>query len=263
MFEHYLHQHAPDRRRRLRLTVAAHLAALATAGALGFTWLTGKLQIAQVNPPNASFVLVQMALDTPLPPPPLPPAPARAEPEDRSEPEPPDEPPEDIFEILELSPPPKPRAGPVGNGPPTATGTAAIGVPGVGVGVPGINRLMPGGFGPPGVATARPAKPDARAPVPLAAVRAQAIYAPNPDQARLAATRAGMFDKRPGVNETSFCVDATGRTTQIRTVTPFPGDPAVDEVIRSTIKTWRFRPFMVEGKAIKTCTAQQFRITFR
>ena len=34
MFEHYLDQHVPDRRRRLRLTVAAHLAALTTAEAM-------------------------------------------------------------------------------------------------------------------------------------------------------------------------------------------------------------------------------------
>jgi len=260
MFEHYLVQQVPDRRRRLRMLVAVHLAALTTAGGMGFTWLMGKLQIAQVAPPNANFVLVQMTLDSPLPPPPLPPAPARTEPEDKApeEPEPDDEPPEDVTELL---PPPKPRPGPVGNGAPTATGAAPIGVPGAGIGIPGVTRV-PLNF-PTGVATARQPKPEQRAPVPLAVVRAQSVYTPNPDQDRLAATRAGMFDKRPGENETAFCVDAGGRTTEVRTVKAFPGDPAVDEVIRSTIKTWRFRPFMVEGKAIKTCTSQVFRITFK
>ncbi|MDC0670236.1 energy transducer TonB [Nannocystis radixulma] len=261
MFEHYLDQHAPDRRRRLRMLVAAHLAAAATTGAIGFTWLMGKLHIAQVAPPTANFVMVQMSLDTPLPPPPLPPAPARTEPEDRQEPEEPkpdDEPPEDVTELL---PPPKPRPGPVGNGAPTATGKAPIGVPGVGIGIPGVNHV-PLNFNT-GIATARPPKQEQRAPVPLSVVRAQSVYTPNPDQDRLAATRAGMFDKRPGENETSFCVDATGRTTEVRTVKAFPGDPGVDEVIRSTIKTWRFRPFMVEGKAVKTCTSQVFRITFK
>ncbi|WP_434421394.1 hypothetical protein [Nannocystis pusilla] len=200
MFEHYLDQHAPDRRRRLRLLVAAHLAALSTVGALGFTWLMGKLQIAQVAPPNASFVLVQMSLDTPLPPPPLPPAPARTEPEDKvvpEEPKPDDEPPEDFTELL---PPPKPRPGPVGNGAPTATGTAPIGVPGVSTGIPGVTGLPPG-FNAPTLAAPRQPKSEQRAPVPLAVVRAQGVYTPNPDQARLAATRAGMFDKRPGENE--------------------------------------------------------------
>lgn len=261
MFEHYLHQHAPDRRRRLALALAAHLAALTTAGAIGFTWLMGKLQIAQVAPPTTSFVLVQMALDTPLPPPPLPPAPARAEPEDRPEPE---EPPEDVMpeDVTELVPPPKPRAGPVGSGPPTATGKSPFGVPGARVGVPGVN-LLPGGFGPPTIATAKPKQPRQRPLVALSTVQARAVYTPSPDQGRLAATRAGMFDKRPGENETAFCVDASGHTAEIRTVRAFPGDPGVDAVIRETIKTWRFRPFMVEGKAIKTCTTQVFRITFR
>lgn len=260
MFEHYLDQHVPDRRRRLRLTVAAHLAALTTAGAIGFVWLMGKMQIAQVAPPTNNFVLVQMALDTPLPPPPMPPAPARAEPQERAPEEPPDDaPPEDITEVL---PPPRPRPGPVGNGPPDSAGTGPIGIPGLRPGVPGVPGIT--GFAPPGtgIATARP-KPAERAPVPFSVVRAQGIYTPNPDQDRLAATRAGMFDKRPGENETSFCVDAEGRTTEIRTVRRFPNDPAVDEIIRATIKTWRFRPFMVEGKAIKTCTAQVFRISFK
>lgn len=262
MFEHYLQHHQPDRGRRLRITIAAHLAALATAGGLGFTWLMSKLQIAQVTPPTANFVLVQMSLDDPPPPPPPPPAPARAEPEtQRDVPEEPDDetPPLDIIEDLK---PPKPRPGPVGNGPPNSTGTAPLGVPGVGVGIPGVNRFPPG-FTAPKLATSQPKKTEERAPAPLSAVRAQAIYTPDPGQDRLAATRAGMFDKRPGENETGFCVDATGRTTEVKTLKQFPGDPGVDEVIRATIKTWRFKPFMVEGKAIKTCTSQVFRISFK
>lgn len=261
MFEHYLSHHRPDRGRRLRMVIAAHLAGIATFSGLGFTWLMGKLQIAQVAPPSANYVLVQMSLDAPLPPPP-PPAPMRAEPEQKVEPEEPDDdsPPTDVTEVI---PPPKPRPGPVGNGPPTATGTAPIGVPGVGVGIPGVNRV-------PGIFTtlkqpplAQPPKQEARPPVPLSVVRSQGIYTPDPDRNRLAATRAGMFDRRPGENETAFCVDAAGRTTDVRTVKAFPGDPQVDEVIRATVKTWRFRPFMVEGKAIKTCTSQVFRISFK
>ncbi len=262
MFEHYLKQHEPDRKRRLRITIAAHLAALATASGLGFTWLMGKLQIAQVAPPTATFVLVQMSLDDPPPPPPPPPAPMRAEPEvERQEPE---EPQDEIVpvDIIEPLKPPKPRPGPVGNGPPTSTGTAPIGVPGVGVGVPGANRLPPG-WTSTKLHTPEKKKTDERAPAPLSVVRSQAIYTPDPSRDRLAATRAGMFDKRPGENETGFCVDAAGRTTEVKTLRPFPGDPGVDEVIRATIKIWRFKPFMIEGKAMKTCTSQVFRISFK
>jgi protein TonB len=261
MFEHYLSHHRPDRGRRLRMVIAAHLAGIATFSGLGFTWLMGKLQIAQVAPPSSTFVLVQMSLDTPLPPP-IPPAPKLAEPQEKVEPEEPDDEvqPEDVSETL--PPPPKPKAGPVGNGPPTATGTAPFGVPGVGVGIPGVNRIP--GFIPIGTSLiVKPQKQESRPPVPLSVVRSQAIYSPDPDRNKLAATRAGMFDKRPGENETAFCVDAAGRTTDVRTVKAFPSDPQVDEVIRATIKTWRFRPFMVEGKAMKTCTSQVFRISFK
>lgn len=261
MFEHYLQQHEPDRKRRLRVTIAAHLAALATASGLGFTWLMGKLQIAQVAPPTASFVLVQMSMDTPPPPPPPPPAPARAEPE--TERQVPDEPQTDLVpvDIIEPLKPPKPRPGPVGNGPPTSTGTAPFGVPGIGIGVPGVNRALPN----PGtsVIPRQQDKPSDRVPAALSIVRSQAIYTPDPSRDRLAATRAGMFDKRPGENETGFCVDIDGRTTDVKTIKPFPNDPAVDEVIRTTIKSWRFKPFKIEGRARKTCTSQVFRISFK
>lgn len=259
MFEHYLHQHAPDPRRRLRLLVAAHIAAIGTVSALGFIWLMGKMQIAQVAPPTANFVLVQMSLDNPPPPPPPPAAPPRSEPQDRPEPEEPDTlQPEDVSEVL---PPPRAKAGPVGNGLPTSKGTSPIGVPGLSPGVPGVN--IPPGFTTARIATSQPPRQEQRAPVPLSVVRSQAVYTPNPEQARLAATRAGMFNKMPGENETGFCVDADGRTTEVRTIKAFPGDPAVDEVIRSTVKTWRFKPFLLQGKAVRTCTSQVFRISFK
>lgn len=266
MFEHYLHHNAPDTRRRLRLAIAVNIAAFGTAGALAFTWLMGKLQIAQVTPPSSQFTLVQMSLDVP-PPPAAPPAapPARQEPETRADtPEEPDAPPEDFDEVL---PPPRPRAAKV---PSSATAPASSGaspfpgVPGVGIGPPGVSRLPPG-IGAPGLPIARkdPEPARERQPVPFSAVKAQAIYTPDPSQSKLLATRTGMFNQVSGENETSFCIDAAGRTTEVRTVKPFPGDPGVDAVCRETVKTWRFKPFLVEGKAVKTCAVQVFRITFQ
>ena len=242
------------------MTIAAHLAALATAGGLSFTWLMGKLQIAQVAPPTASYVLVQMSLDAPLPPPPPPAPPPGGTPQEDRQDDPEDKDPPPLTYIEEVKPPPKRQVEKPGTGSKDSTGDNPFGVPGVGPGIPGVNRIA--GLQPVKLVTA-PQRTEQRAPVPLSAVRAQAIYTPDPSQDRLAATRAGMFDKRSGDNVTAFCVDATGRTTEIRTVKPFPGDPGVDEVIRATIKTWRFKPFMVEGKAIKTCTSQEFRITFK
>jgi periplasmic protein TonB len=261
MFEHYLRYQAPDTRRRWRVALAINVAGFATTGLVGFMWLMDKLMIAQVAPPTASFVMVQMAMET-FPPPPAPPAApsVRAPEEDRPEPEE-DEltPPETFAEEL-----PTPKARPskvIGNGPPTSTGTSPFGSPPGIPGIPGggIPGLPPGT----GIATRSPPKPESRAPVPINTVRAQAIYAPHPDQGRLGATRAATFDRRPGENETAFCVDEVGRTVDVRTVKKFPGDPKVDEICRDTIKTWRFKPFKVDGKPTRTCSVQVFNITFK
>ena len=72
-----------------------------------------------------------------------------------------------------------------------------------------------------------------------------------------------VFDKRPGANETAFCVDPQGRTVDVRTVKQFPGDPKIDEICRDTVKTWRFKPFLVAGKPTRTCSVQVFNLTFK
>ncbi|NJK32685.1 MAG: hypothetical protein HC927_09900, partial [Deltaproteobacteria bacterium] len=102
----------------------------------------------------------------------------------------------------------------------------------------------------------------ASAKKPLSTVMAQATYAPDPDQKLLQATKAARFDKRGGTNTTSFCVDASGKTVDVKTVKKFPNDPQVDKIIADTIKKWRFKPFEVGGKAVKTCSERTFKITF-
>ncbi len=261
MFEHYLQHQAPDTTRRWRVALAINVAGFATAGLIGFTWLMDKMMIAQVAPPTASFVMVQMQMES-FPPPPAPPAaPAiKAEPDVKPEPE------EDRLvspdTVAEDLPTPKARpARVVGNGLPHSTGTAVFGGP---PGVPGLPGGFPGLPTGPGVAQRQPEKPtEARAPVPISAVFAQALFAPHPDQNKLGATRAAMFDRRAGVNETAFCVDARGVTTDVRTVKQFPGDPKVDEICRDTIKTWRFKPFMVDGRPTRTCSVQVFNFSFK
>jgi len=261
MFEHYLHHQTPDTRRRWKLALALNVAGFATAGLVGFTWLMDKMMIAQVAPPTAHFVMVQMAMETLPPPPPAPPAAPAVKAEDDLKPEPDEDPmipPETFTETL-----PTPRARPariVGTGLPTSTGTSPIGGP-AGLGIPGGIPGMPPITG---IAVRQPSKPqETRTPLPIATVRAQAIYAPPPDQGQLGATRAATFDRRPGENETAFCVDPTGRTVDVRTVKKFPNDPKVDEICRDTIKTWRFKPFLVDGKPTRTCSIQVFNISFK
>jgi len=102
----------------------------------------------------------------------------------------------------------------------------------------------------------------AAAPKPFAVVVANAIYRPEPDKSALAGTKAAMFDKRPGTNETSFCVDTDGKTVDVKTKKKFPNDPKVDEICRDTVKKWRFRPFVVGGKPVKTCSVAEFNLKF-
>lgn len=263
MFEHYLQHQVPDSRRRWRVALALNIAGFATAGLIGFTWLMDKMMIAQVAPPTAHFVMVQMAMESLAPPPPPPAAPA-LKPEPEHDPvvdEDPLTPPDTFVEPLPAA---RPRVARVlGTGAPDSKGTLPFGGP---PGLTGLIGSIPGGLPrDPGVATRpdpRPGPPT-RAPLPIATVRAQAIYAPAPDQSKLGATKAAMFDRRAGENETSFCVDADGRTTDVRTTKKFPNDPRVDEICRDTIKTWRFKPFLVDGKPTRTCSVQVFNITFQ
>ena len=97
---------------------------------------------------------------------------------------------------------------------------------------------------------------------PFSVVVGNAIYKPDPDKNALSATKASMFDKRPGSNETSFCVDVDGKTVDVKTKKKFPNDPKVDEICRDTIKKWRFKPFIVGGKPVKTCSVAEFNFKF-
>lgn len=260
MFEHYLQHQVPDSRRRWRVALAVNVAGFATAGLLSFTWLMDKMMIAQVAPPTAHFVMVQMAMES-LPPPPPPPAAPAVKPEPDVEPVVDDDPltpPDTFVETL----PSRPRIAKItGNGAPDSKGTLPFGNT---LGIPGIIGSPPGLPPGTGIATRHEATPaPTRAPLPIATVRAQGIYTPAPDQNKLGATKAGMFDRRPGENETAFCVDPDGRTTDVRTTKKFPGDAKVDEICRDTIKTWRFKPFLVDGRPTRTCSVQVFSISFQ
>ncbi|EDM74673.1 hypothetical protein PPSIR1_11826, partial [Plesiocystis pacifica SIR-1] len=57
--------------------------------------------------------------------------------------------------------------------------------------------------------------------------------------------------------------DTKGKVVDVKTKTKFPGDPQVDKIIRDTIKKWRFKPFVVGGKPVKTCTERTFKIKFK
>jgi len=95
---------------------------------------------------------------------------------------------------------------------------------------------------------------------PLRAVMEDAIYSPDPPQRELAATDTAARGK-PVKVELGFCVDRHGRATDIE-VSEKSGDPLVDQICVSTIGSWRFRPFMDDGKAVKACTTTVFNFSF-
>lgn len=40
-------------------------------------------------------------------------------------------------------------------------------------------------------------------------------------------------------------------------------DAAVTQVVIDTLAKWRFKPFMVDGKAVKTCSEQKYVLDFQ
>ena len=94
-------------------------------------------------------------------------------------------------------------------------------------------------------------------------VLSQAVYAPDPKQSELQKTISARRAKKPGKNVTSFCVSTTGKVVDVKTKRKFPGDPQVDKICRDTVRKWRFKPFIVGGKATKTCSAAEFEISFK
>src|SRR5690554_6228360 len=97
-------------------------------------------------------------------------------------------------------------------------------------------------------------EPEAGSDAPSPTMMANAIYAPNPEQKALQDTAAARFHKSDGTAVIGFCVDIHGNTTDLAVVQPFPGDPMVDELLLETIGRWRFTPFLVDGRPIKTCS---------
>ena len=126
---------------------------------------------------------------------------------------------------------------------------------------PGVPGGIPGGVAG-GVAKASTTAQKS-AKKPIKALLSQAVYAPDPKQSELQKTISARRSKKPGKNITSFCVSTSGKVVEVKTKKKFPGDPQVDKICRDTVRKWRFKPFIVGGKATKTCSAAEFDIVFK
>ncbi|MBK6917008.1 MAG: energy transducer TonB [Deltaproteobacteria bacterium] len=263
MFDTYMIAHAidPGFRRRVTISLGAALvgSALAIASYLGVE----KLGVARVGAPHVELDVL-MATTVPAPsaaPPPAAP-PAAAAPEEPAAAD--DPPPEDHRARVEEVPLESSR--------PRARGEAGTGVP-TGSGIPGLHGL---GVGPvrdgppcpiPGtcVATPPPVRPPtpvaaASTKVPLSVVKSRLRFSPNPTQAELARTPAGIA-RRGGTSVVEFCIDPAGKVEQVRT-RKSAGDREIDRLCREAVARWRFSPTQVQGHGVRTCSESSFEITF-
>lgn len=297
MFENYIRYHSVDSGRRLRLGISATAASAGVFLAILFWWAVERLSIEGVDPPICwyKYSVVPIPEPSPPPPPPPPPPPAgsegsKAEAVPEVETKNSDEPEEEL-ELKELIPPRKipdkiPAIKPSVNSEKGAKrGGVPMGVPG-GVpggvlggvlgGVPGevsggvlggVPDGMLGGAlrGVPGGQVTKGNEVVSRTDAIMESidiVKGRGIYTPGPDERSLQATKAAMFDKRPGLVKIGFCVRTSGRTRSIKVFEKFPYDRQVSRICANTVAQWRFRPKRVGGKLVETCSIVTFNIHF-
>lgn len=97
---------------------------------------------------------------------------------------------------------------------------------------------------------------------PIASVKSRGIYMPDPNEKKLQATKAAKFDRRSGKVHVKFCVGASGKTKSVKVTKKYPHDPAINKICSDTVAKWRFKPKLVGGKPIETCTTVIFDIRF-
>jgi len=262
MFEHYMTYQAVDPRFTRMMGVSAILSGMMTLSIVTFAWAANKMEIRRVDAPTSDYLIFQLDIDEPPPPLAAPPAAgAKVDEEDSQEPAPPSEAPDEEPPAEEsLAPPseapkqlPKLRGGGGGGKVPGIPRGGSIGMPGSPLGV---------SIGDPSSLLKPRNKEAAPPPKPIQAVMARGVFTPDPEQKRLAASKAGMFDKRPCTNRTSFCVDASGKVVDVRTKSKCY-DPQVDAICRDAVTRWRFKPFIVAGAPKKTCSTVQFDLKFK
>jgi periplasmic protein TonB len=262
MFDVYLDAKAIDPRSRVRM-VASGFVAIGTCMVLAaMSWTGSKLGVSRVAAPSIESLLVVMESAPPPAPASLPPTPRHTSgggvEQTRAVPTRPEDP------VLEddLGDPARPRvARSTGSGGGVPPGTAGpSGGPPCVVPPCGLGQIAGTGTGPamPPVAR-RTSEPASR---PIEAVRAQAIYSPDPAERELAVTPTGRSSRKSGKSTVRFCIDVQGKVGKVQTKHAFGGDPEVDAVCRRTVARWRFRPFMVGNRPHVTCSEVTFEIRF-
>ena len=91
-----------------------------------------------------------------------------------------------------------------------------------------------------------------------AELRGHGIYTPDPDSRKIAAVRVPA---NAGSIRVAYCVARTGKVTNVR-VTRRRGqrNPKIDAIVVDTVKRWRFKPVIEDGKPVERCASADFGI---
>jgi protein TonB len=264
MFDVYIQEQSLDPHLRRRMMGAITTAVVMTLSAGLVAWSADKMKISGVAPPQA-YDLVMLSLNPPPPPPADPPQ--RVEPKSvgqtktetamKANPKPAVASAESFLEERGST-----RVGTDDgtddhDGDPTGTDDVTHRIFGSGkTGMPCLagmacDERIPDRSPPP-----------APKAVTLPPGKLRTLFAPNPPQAELARTRTGMTSRRNGTVLVEFCIGTRGTVDSAKVSKRFPGDSAVDAIVRNTVKRWRFQPWVIGGKPRPTCSSVSFQIHF-
>lgn len=115
---------------------------------------------------------------------------------------------------------------------------------------------------PDGGTSSAEATPDADPPPPIHVVHRAELEANRiaggspiapPDEVMQAIKKSGT----PAVGAEKLCIDERGAVSSV-TILKSTGYEAYDQTIVSEMRTWRYRPFLINGKPAPVCTAVTF-----
>ena len=219
---------------------------LAHIGAIGASWANSVWAIERLPPPDMSAIS-NLAL-APTPPPPPPPPPGGAKP--KTEVVKPKKPTvKELVQPVKIEKQEKATPDPVGSEHGVEGGEEG-GVEGGVVG--GVQGAPP----PPPPPPPPPAPPQNVPPTMLEGQRiaGEKMIRPN-DVTKTEIQRSG---KSRVVGSFKICLTVDGAPSSVITLGKGTGFPSYDAKILSEMRQWRYRPYMVNGKAVPVCTAVTF-----
>ena len=257
MFDEYLQVQIIDPKRKWRMLMAMNISGAIAGFSLLLVWMTEKMQITRVEPPAANYVMVEMLN---LPKPILPIAQQIQRISSKAE----------ATSVTSQKPnytTAKQNLGSKNSEPEQTDDAGETQTSKQGIGIPGTHECgatcnLIGSIHGQGSAVPPTSNQASQPPKQIAFSRSQCIACADPEQKQLQATNAAHSGRAGGRNVTHYCISPSGQVTDVSTEKAFPGDPEVDRICRETVRKWRFKPSLVNGQPLKTCTSVTFNLHF-